>query len=331
THIAITSLVKDGSDNHEIHYNEVDDYLTREDKLNLVSNYGSIKNVDWTKIVPDSNNDWINQRSDDFNNFKSINEDYFYIQSLGIGTSRDIWVYNYSRNKAIENANKLIDNYNDEVNRLKNYTGDNKLSEVNTNPKYINWSRKLRKIFSDSKYIENTYKTTLVSYRPFVKKHLVYNKDILENPGRIKDIFGENNKVIMVSGKSTSKEFSTIVIDHLPDLNILNASPKAFAIFNNDITNEYRLIPDDNFNITDEIANELSLTKEEVFSYIYGILHSPEYRMEYKNNLMKGLPRIPKLSENVKQDFVRIGKDLINLHLNYEEIPPYESVQIVFK
>src|SRR5699024_490101 len=93
----------------------------------------------------------------------------------------------------------------------------------------------------------------------------------------------------------------------------------------------YRLIPDDNFNITDEIANELSLTKEEVFSYIYGILHSPEYRMEYKNNLMKGLPRIPKLSENVKQDFVRIGKDLINLHLNYEEIPPYESVQIVFK
>src|SRR5699024_12488186 len=133
THIAITSLVKDGSDNHEIHYNEVDDYLTREDKLNLVSNYGSIKNVDWTKIVPDSNNDWINQRSDDFNNFKSINEDYFYIQSLGILTSRDICVYNYSRNKDFVYSNKLIDYYNDKVYRLKKYTRNINLSLVNKN------------------------------------------------------------------------------------------------------------------------------------------------------------------------------------------------------
>src|SRR5699024_10205370 len=102
--IAITILIKDGSDKHEIHYHEVEDYLSRDDKLNIISEYKSVENIEWQTIEPNEHNDWINQRSSLFQKFNALNESFFYTQSIGIGTSRDYWVYNFSDQIAQENA-----------------------------------------------------------------------------------------------------------------------------------------------------------------------------------------------------------------------------------
>jgi predicted helicase len=72
-----------------------------------------------------------------------------------------------------------------------------------------------------------------------------------------------------------------------------------------------------------------NISKEDIFYYVYGFLHSPDYRETFANDLKKMLPRLP-LVDDVKDfwDFSKAGRKLADLHLNYESVPPFDGVKV---
>ncbi|MDT2428318.1 DEAD/DEAH box helicase family protein [Enterococcus avium] len=320
TPIAISILVKDGSDNHEIHYHDIGDYLSREEKLSTIAKSDIFNRLNWKKITPDKNNDWINQRDVYYDKYTPMDGGVFLDKSIGVSTSRDSWVYGFNKDKVQNNVKKLIKNYNFELKRLGKLKDS--LELLNTDDDFIKWSAGLKDKFSKGKKIDFEANAMIMGhYRPFTKKYLQYQTDIIERPSRYKSIFGEDNQVIYVTGNGI--DFSTLVTDKIPNLHFMNTGQGFYKKNNGSNENLF----DDDFNI--QADNKFDLSQEDTFYYVYAVLHSTEYLRKYINNLTKALPRIPKVRN--KEKYVEIGKELADLHLNYEDVPAYDGVNIVFK
>lgn len=330
--IAITLLVKDGTDNHEIYYHDIGDYLSREDKLCIIGEIKTMSNIKWKRIIPDKNEDWINQRDANYDEFIPMDNDnskyIFNIKSLGVSTNRDTWIYGFSKENVRKNMSTMIENYNFERNRL-NYISDTKekLSLLNQSESFVKWSGGLKSKFSsniniqfDERYLE------LAMYRPYVKKWLYYDKSVVERPRKFKEVMGKSNNIILVPGLGAKRDFSTLMVNIIPDLNLLEAGAQGFFKTNNDEANGLFA---ENSNITSYAKQYYNLTDSDLYYYIYAILHSPEFKNKYANDLRKGLPRIPNLKN--KEKFVEVGKKLAYLHLNYENIPAYNGVDIEYR
>ncbi|MEQ7178392.1 type ISP restriction/modification enzyme [Enterococcus thailandicus] len=320
TPIAISILVKDGSDNHEIHYHDIGDYLSREEKLSTIAKSDIFNRLNWKTITPDKNNDWINQRDVYYDKYTPMDGGVFLDKSIGVSTSRDSWVYGFNKDKVQNNVKKLIKNYNFELKRLGKLKDS--LELLNTDDDFIKWSAGLKDKFSKGKKIDFEANAMIMGhYRPFTKKYLQYQTDIIERPSRYKSIFGEDNQVIYVTGNGI--DFSTLVTDKIPNLHFMNTGQGFYKKNNGSNENLF----DDDFNI--QADNKFDLSQEDTFYYVYAVLHSTEYLRKYINNLTKALPRIPKVRN--KEKYVEIGKELADLHLNYEDVPAYDGVNIVFK
>lgn len=124
--VAIIFFVKDTSvKNNAIHYYEVEDYLKREAKLNLLANFENLESVPFKEITPNDKGDWINQRNDDFEKLiplkrdkKLQNDSIFDLNSNGVATNRDPWVYNFSPNALMQSVQRCIDTYNADLKRF---------------------------------------------------------------------------------------------------------------------------------------------------------------------------------------------------------------------
>lgn len=142
TTVAVSLLVKDNSDIHELHYYDIGDYLTQKEKLALITDFEDISQLDWQEIIPDENNDWINRRDPHYLKYASISgqsNSPFILSTIGVNSDRDTWVIGFSKEKILENSKKLIDKYNEEV----KINGGNNNKPTNFNPMETNWSRKL--------------------------------------------------------------------------------------------------------------------------------------------------------------------------------------------
>lgn len=329
TGVSINIFIKDGSNTHEVYYYDIGESLSKNQKLEFLANKGSIQSIDWVKTDPDANNDWINHRDENYLNFLPLDselEGLFLSKSLGVSTNRDIWVYGFNKKSVIDNTEIMVENFNSEIKRLKDYTGD-KLTQINKEKDYISWSSGLKSIFKRGNEISlDKSKMRLNLYRPFTKKWLYYDDKVIERSRNFRKSFGGFNKVILVPGTGSRRDFSTIITDKIPDLNVLDAGAQGFSRYNNENS---ELLEIDNSNMRESVVNKLGLSEEEVFYYTYGVLHSPEYRTKYANDLQKALPRIPILQNMEK--YVEIGRQLADLHLNYESVSPYEDVILTFK
>ncbi|EEU21911.1 DEAD/DEAH box helicase [Enterococcus faecalis] len=329
TGVSINIFIKDGSNTHEVYYYDIGESLSKNQKLEFLANKGSIQSIDWVKTDPDANNDWINHRDEDYLNFLPLDselEGLFLSKSLGVSTNRDIWVYGFNKKSVIDNTEIMVENFNSEIKRLKDYTGD-KLTQINQEKDYISWSSGLKSIFKRGNEISlDKSKMRLNLYRPFTKKWLYYDDKVIERSRNFRKSFGGFNKVILVPGTGSRRDFSTIITDKIPDLNVLDAGAQGFSRYNNENS---ELLEIDNSNMRESVVNKLGLSEEEAFYYTYGVLHSPEYRTKYANDLQKALPRIPILQNMEK--YVEIGRQLADLHLNYESVSPYEDVILTFK
>lgn len=329
TGVSINIFIKNESDTHEIYYYDIGDSLSKGQKLDFLIDKNSIQAIDWQKIVPDANNDWINHRDEDYLNYIPLDsalDGLFLSKSLGVSTNRDIWVYGFNKQSVISNTERMVDNYNSEIKRLKDCNVD-KLTQINQDKNFISWSSGLKNSFKRGKEIHlDSTKIRLNLYRPFTKKWLYYDKQVIERPRNHRKTFGEFNEVILVPGTGARRRFSALITDEIPDLNILDAGAQGFSRYNNEKTNFLEL---ENSNMNNSIVQELELSEEEAFYYTYGVLHSREYRKRYANDLQKALPRIPILKD--KKAYVDIGRQLAYLHLNYEKVPMYEEVEIIFK
>lgn len=357
TPIAITFLVKNPAKKGQkavIHYHDIGDYLTREQKLKIVKEFRSIssRKLDWQIITPNDKADWINQRDGVFDSliplfsnkkFNQQAQSVFSTYYLGICTNRDAWAFNFSLNALNDNVSQMMRNYNTEISRYANEKPAYPISEfINMDATRISWTAILRNrakkgfIFPDKISYECD---RIACYRPFVKSNLYFDKYFNENIGLSPYIFPNAqvaNKAIVVSGVAANKGFSSLILEHLSPLDTVekgqgfplywyeeNKNPQA-SLFDDTETNRY--IRRDG--ITDWILKEVrnrfggsrAITKEHIFYYVYGLLHSNQYRERFADDLKKSLPRIP-IVDNV-QDFMafyKAGKELADLHLNYEQ------------
>ena len=249
TPVAITLLIKRSGVPNDgfIHYHDIGDYLTREEKLNIIAESGSIDSIEWEQIIPNENNDWINQRNQSFMNFivlgdrKKVETEFIFSNIIaGIVTSRDSWIYGFSSNSVIKNSALMINFYNAERKKcsaeLKKQqeqgiiSTDKKdistyLMNIRSNdPTKISWSAGLINSFNKNEEIHNTDETRIVAYRPFCKKHLAYTKEIIERPSKWNNIYPDantQNLVICISGTGSKKGFSVIINDCIQDFQLL--------------------------------------------------------------------------------------------------------------
>ena len=327
TPVAISILVKDGSDSHELHYHDIGDYLSQKEKLAIISEFGDVSQLDWRKIIPDENNDWLNQRDPNYQKYDRLageSTSVFNNNSMGILTSRDAWVYGYSKEKVAQNTERLVQNYNNELKRLKNIPVNERKDLLNRKSDYINWSRKLERFAVNDielEYHQSHLKLSL--YRPFTKKWVYHDKALNEEARLYYNKFGQNNLVINTTGRGATRDFSPLVVDYIPSNDFMEKG-QGFMRYDNEV-DETSLFPNKD-NINQEFADKLGLNLDDTFAYIYGLLNSKEYQTKYANDLKKDLARIPIVKN--KERYVEVGKALMDLHLNYEEVPVYDGVEI---
>ena len=360
TPITITLLVKNPAKKQEkakIYYHDIGDYLTREQKLKLVKDFHSIDKVDWKEIVPNDKHDWINLRDDQYDSLIPLiggikgEKAVFMVNGPAIATGRDPWVNNYSINSLSRNVEGMIKSFNDETDNYQKAVKDNQQLKVedfvNSDTTKISWTRALRNYASKGKKLSfNADYLRNILYRPYTKSNLYYSPDLVESPGQCKDIFPADKErlIICVNGKGSNKEPSAIITDQYPDYQT-QFNCQFFPLYwYEENKNRQKTLFDEETGedyirrdgITDWILKEVrsrygtrEITKEMIFYYVYGLLHSEDYRQRFAADLKKSLPRIP-IVERVEDfmDFYKYGKKLADLHLNYEEVPAYEGCDV---
>lgn len=320
--IAISILVKDGSNNHELFYHDIGDYLSREQKLDILGHTRSIDGTEWQNIQPDKNDDWINQRDPNYQKYASIGNEVFYSSAVGVSTNRDAWVNGFSKEAVLKNSKYLIDNYNEALEQTPNYEkGPNLMDDTK-----IKWSSGLKKQLQLGHKLQFNSKDLVETlYRPFTKKYLMYDRNIVERPGQYYNKWGEKNLVIVTTGRGASRDFSVLISNLIPDIQLLMNGQGFMRYDNSEDPNALFSTSRDNMN--QAFADKLGLSLDDTFAYVYGLLNSPEYQQKYANDLKKDLARIPVVAN--KEKYVEIGKKLMDLHINYEEVPVYSNVKIV--
>jgi len=318
----------------------------------------------WQQIVPDQHGDWLNQRDDSFcehivlGDKKGDGPKLFSNYSLGVATNRDAWVYNASKVNLIDNMSGMIDIYNAELERFNSaHSGlDTKARQaqvdgfINTDPTRISWTRALKQDLARNKsfaYEEPSITTSL--YRPFTKQWMYFNRTFNEMVLQMPRLFpqaGAENLVIQTTGAG-AKAFTVLMSNALPCLDNIEKG-QCFPLYLYD--EQAQAVGgggSDLFAATEQSNDEPGLkrrdaiteeglahfqkaypseqiTKEDLFYYIYGILHSEDYRTRFADNLSKELPRIPKVKNAADfWGFSKAGRDLAGLHLNYETVEKY--------
>ncbi len=365
TPIAISLLVKNPlskSKNSTINYYDIGDYLNREDKLSIVKKFATVNNseISWKEIKSNEHGDWITQRTDVFDAFIPLEpekkydlkcQSFFNAYSNGLASGRDAWVYNSSRTQVKSNLTKMISFYNQQSDIFaKARLEDSNLEIekiVNYDSTKISWSDIfLRDAEKGISYKLDFEKIGIGLYRPFQKQILLYDKTVIHRTYQLPKLFPtpkSKNIVIIVTGKGAGKPFSALVTDLIPNYHTLDTdqcfplhyyeerqvqNPGLFdnSIDNTDVKRE---------GISDFILERAkkiygkNVSKEDVFYYVYGLLHSADYKETFANDLKKMLPRLP-LVEDVKDfwKFSKAGRALADLHINYETVPPFKGVKV---
>lgn len=352
TPIAITLLVKkphQTADNRAtIYYHDIGDYLSREEKLKLVRNFKSISSskLDWTVLQPNEHGDWINPRNEGFaeliplapeKKFDTKTQSAFMAYSLGVATNKDVFLYNPSkynlRNKILEMTNfynKERELYHQKMSHELCYDA----TKITWTDMFVN-SLKRNEVFELN---ENLITESM--YRPFFKQAFCYQKEFIQRTYQQTKLFPtpkSKNLVICLSGIGSSKGFSALITDKIPDLQLM-FNGQCFPLYWYEEYKQQGLFATEGVDyirhdgISDwmlkEVRNRVGnkkITKEMIFYYVYGLLHSPDYRETFASDLKKSLPRIPIITDETEwMNFYNAGKTLAELHLNYESVEPCE-------
>ncbi|GAA9052522.1 hypothetical protein HpHA139_11010 [Helicobacter pylori] len=352
--IAIIFFVKDTSvKNSAIHYYDIGDCLKREEKLNRLANFLDLDAIPFETIIPNAKGDWINQRDDAFDKLiplkrdkKLQNNSIFDINSNGVVSGRDPWVYNFSPNILTQSVQKCIDTYNADLKRfnarfresfkqrakgvksgdLYRHFND---KEITTDKTKIAWTDGLKnKLIKNKNLPESNEKCiSLAMYRPFNKQWLYWDKDLIHRQRQFSKIFPNQmlENVVINTGVGNGKNFSALVSDAIPDGHFIGDT-QAYPLYcYDDLGRRDYAISGYALNLFRKHYEDNSIAEEEIFYYIYAILHHKGYLEKYKNSLAKEDPRIA-LSKDFKELSI-LGKELGELHLNYESGEMHASVE----
>ncbi|MBW3080150.1 type ISP restriction/modification enzyme [Bifidobacterium saguinibicoloris] len=339
--IAITMLIKNpaSGEHGAIHYRDIGDYLTRQQKLDILKD-AVTSDPEWEELQPDRHGDWLDQRDDFFGGFLPVSG-LFDITALGVMTNRDAWVWNYSGTSLKELVGQGVDLFNRSVSR----------NEM-INSEKLKWTDDLKRKYTRGvsfSFADQDIRTSV--YRPFCKQFLYASDQLIERPSsQLKRLFpysGANNLEICMVGPAAGRDYSCIISECVPDRHMQSTS-QCFPLYwyekvepsndgglfaEADMSGadehgyiRHDAITDTGLKVFREAYPTLRISKEDIFYYVYGVLHSPEYRRRFANNLKKELPRIP-LAKNFTA-FMKAGRALAHLHLDYESIDPWPVMEV---
>lgn len=341
TPIAITLLVKNPAKKQNkatIFYHDIGDYLTRDQKLDKVKVSRSVRYTDWEEIKPNEKNDWINMRDGLFDTLIPLSSDeksFFKMNGPAMSSGRDCWVYNFSKKGLNSEISRLIENYNLQIG----------LPEVNMNETEISWTANLRKYWEKGLLLENSGTCSIDMYRPYCKQWSYLDEKLFERPGiYLKYLLKREGDVYMLISKGGTKDMTALVSNYAADYHYAGDTHVFPLYWYEESKNQPRSLFDEENGdkyirregITNWIRDEFrtrygtrEITKEMIFFYVYGLLHSEDYRTRFAADLKKSLPRIP-IVDRVEDfmDFYKCGKKLADLHLNYESVDPYPGVTV---
>ena len=363
--VAIVLLIKNPEDKTKgkIYFHAVEDYLSREEKLKEVASNASVVNMTFDTIVPDDHGDWLNQRDDSFHKFmrmdgkKTEEKAIFENFSLGVVTSRDCWCFNSASNTIEKKMKGCIAEYNRQVTTASLNPG---AFTPDMDAAKMKWDMPQKKgvltgRLSDPFDAENV---RVSCYRPFHKQKLYFDRFWNNCVYQLPQLFPVNNSrnvAICLTGIG-AKVFSCLMVKDVPCLDLLEKTQSFPRYLYEVVTSKPQVGQNGNlfanasndgelpgFKRKDGITKEgmkhfreaypgYEISVDDVFYYIYGILHSEDYRARYANNLMKELPRIPRVAtyEQFKA-FSEAGRKLADLHVNYESQPEYRGVVLTEK
>lgn len=311
-------------------------------------------------IQPNKEGDWISFRNDAFDTFIPLapekkfdakSKSFFSINGPGISSGRDFWVYNFSKSTVNESIKTFIDFFNTQSKKLKAARTINEKVKtdavIENDLLKISWTVNLKNDLEKYKiHSIDVFNSQKSNYRPFVKHFLLFDKTLIERPGLNRIFFPtleKENYVIALSGVGSSKDFATLISDKLTSYDLLEKT-QCFPLYyyeENNATQKGMFDEDSkqDFIRRDAISDFIlerakkqygkNVTKEDIFFYVYGFLHRPEYRELFANDLKKMLPRLP-LVEDVKDfwEFSKAGRKLAELHINYETVPAFKGVKV---
>ncbi|MEZ2624184.1 DEAD/DEAH box helicase [Paenalcaligenes hominis] len=363
TSIAIIVLVKNPlrGIGGEIYYYDIGDNLSSVEKLERITDLRGVESIpNWKIITPDEHGDWLSQRDESFEQYMSLGDKkdktavtVFENYSNGVKTQRDAWAYNSNLDSLGDNIKRLIDGYNQELTRFESIGNGESIPEreskvddfLDFDPTKTSWTRALKNDLVRGRVLSFQSTAPIKSlYRPFTKQWLYFDRKLNEMVYQMPRIFpnaSAENLIIQVTGVGSRAGFSVLLSDKATDLHTLDTG-QGFPLYLyeesvvsneadlfSEVTTETGLVRRDA--ITDEgLAHfqeaypNQTISKEDLFYYVYGILHSEDYRSRFANNLSKELPRIPRVK--TFEDFTafsQAGRQLAQLHLNYETVAKY--------
>lgn len=348
--IAISVFVKnpDAAERGRIRFLDIGDYLDQKQKFAIIRDFASVGGITragrWLDIEPDEHNDWLGQRDSGYQNYiltsdkKTSEPTLFSMHTRGVQTTRDAWCFNHSRDALWKTVSRAVVAFNSYAQRGE---------AGGTDPKEFSWCQKTRKAAEDGRvYQPDESRIFLSDFRPFVKSWLFTDGLLNWSAYRTSSLFPNQetpNLAIGVPSRGFRGEFSVLMSARMPGLYFASTDCSEFFPLHT-----YETIDpsgeDDLFSgaghaqeivrrdgITDAGLKHFqdaypgeTITKEDLFYYVYGLLHSEDYRAKYADNLSKELPRIPRVKTAADfWAFSRAGRELGDLHVNYETVEPY--------
>jgi predicted helicase len=342
--IGITLLVRHQQRaSSRIHYHVVKDYWTAEEKSQYLESLRSVSGVPWGELHADDRHAWlVPKNADQFAAFLPLgNKDFrssakmegeavFKIFSVGVKTNRDEVVYDFRDHELTDRIKLFIESYNGEVDRYKRSGGKADPDEF-VNYDKLKWSRDLKADLKRLRYA--TFDKASIRealYRPFCVKRLFFDRILNEEVYSLYQVHpngqaAQENPVIALTNLGSEKPFMVLAADSVVDVHLVGAGSAAqcfpFYIYDADGTNRRENITDWSLNQFRTHYADATITKWDVFYYVYGLLHHPGYRTKFADNLKRDLPRIPFAPDF--RAFAAAGKELARLHLDYEQLAPF--------
>ncbi|MFR9534942.1 MAG: type ISP restriction/modification enzyme [Rikenellaceae bacterium] len=354
TTVAITILVKrkEHQGQATLHYHDIGDYLSAAQKLQQIKDFSDMNAIPWQTLQPDEHGDWLNLRSGDFAKFiplgdkstkgKVDSKAVFSIFTNGLKTNRDTWVYNSSRRQLEHQVSASIVYFNEKVEALIAEPTQDLESLIEWDSTKFAWGTTQKKYLSDkSKLHYFDASVGVATYRPYNKQFVYYNKFLNERQYQLPKIYPTSkhkNLIIQMTGNAGNRDFSCLMSSVIPDVQLMfngQGFPLYYYEKRDPNANTLGLDLDEKEGdyirhsaITDwalgqfrHAYGDFNISKEDIFYYIYGVLHSPQFRETYANDLRKEMARIPYVRDF--QAYSTAGRELAQWHLNYEEVEPY--------
>ncbi len=351
TTIAVTFLVKRSATRStaRIKYRDIGDYLTTDQKLEIIKS-SEVDSIEWEVIEPNGSGDWLNQRNPEFDAFTPIgskddpNRAIFAVHSGGLKTNRDAWVYNSSRAVVEANVRGMVGFYNSHVDKFAAQSGDPGAKTVerliDLDPTHFSWNRADKThLARGRKYVVRDDAFRVGGYRPFHKQRVCFDRNLNDMVYRLPSLFppGSENLGFYLDGTHAENHGVVLAISEVPCLDLFGRGGQFFPRYSyaeKPADDLFAAASDETYtrvdNITDEALADYrakygpEVSKDDIFYYVYGLLHSPDYRTKYAADLKRMLPRIPMVAPaDDFRAFADAGRKLADLHIGYETVEPW--------